>query len=129
MRRLKLLLAILGLIVAAAVMTEWFIGPRADFVVSFGSVCCGPDMAAMLGIDDLLAEHERRHPGRAHVRKMHWGLEGEVDYCVFFTGLSWREGKEFTEAARAIVRRSSHHTVEVKESGVCVPGWNEAESG
>jgi hypothetical protein len=96
-------------------------GSRHDAVISFGSICCGPDMEAMLRLDELINRFERRHPGRLRVEKKHWGLEGEVDFCIDFRGLMPGPRDDFASAVKAIINASTHHTVVLKEDSTCRP--------
>ena len=119
MTRLKLFIVFLGMLVAAS-SASGATGKRHDVVISFGSICCGPDMGVMMAIETLVGRYEDRLQGRIRVEKTYWGLEGETDYCIRFRGPAWRERRAFVKEARAILKPSDPRTV-LKQHGVCGP--------
>jgi hypothetical protein len=120
-------IVVLAAFLASLYVVSWGIegappGFRHDMVVSFGSVCCGPDEEVMGRLNGLIALYGRSHPGGLRIEHQSWGLEGEYDYCIDFLGLIWAERREFREAVRSIVKASTRHTVELKAGGIC--GWS-----
>lgn len=124
MTQFKLFIVFLGLLfatfLASGEISGDLPGKRHDVVISFGSICCGPDMSVMMGIESLVGQYEDRLQGRIRVEKTYWGLEGETDYCIRFRGLAWRERHEFIREARAILKVSDPRTV-LKQNSACGP--------
>ncbi len=123
MKVVKVCLALLAVLLAAAILLLAVsqMERRYDVVVSFGSICCGPNVKAMEELDTLVKRFEHRYRVRLEVRRKHWGLEGETELCINLQALPLIRRGHFIIEASNIVRRSEH--TRLKLLSVC-EGWD-----
>jgi len=75
-------------------------------VVSFYSICCGIDHEAKDRLDKFIREYEAAHHRRLKKAAVHWGREGEIDYCFRLSELTPRERKSFISRTRSLLSKS-----------------------
>jgi hypothetical protein len=97
---------------------------RYDVVVSFGSICCGPNEKAMEEIETLMKRFEQAHRVKLEVQRKHWGLEGETELCIDLDALPLFQRGLFIAEASGIAARSAH--THLKPFSVC-EGWTLVE--
>ena len=93
---------------------------RYDVVVSFSSVCCGPNEKAMKEIVALMQRFEQAHRVNLEVQIKQWGMEGETELCIDLHALPLFQRGLFIAEASGIVARSAH--TRLKPLSVC-EGW------
>jgi hypothetical protein len=96
------------------------VAPKSRLVVSFYSICCGIDNKAQDKFDRFVSNYERAHRKQLREGKVHWGREGEIDYCLPLSELSRREQQRFIANVRSLLRRS--RLVHISENEVCKTG-------
>ncbi|MBV9959140.1 MAG: hypothetical protein JO360_12005 [Acidobacteria bacterium] len=86
-------------------------------IVSFYSICCGIDLPAKEKLDGFISQYEKRNRKRIAKSTVHWGKEGEVDYCLPLSNLSGKEQRRFISQVRSLLRGSKQ--VNIKENEAC----------
>ncbi len=81
---------------------------------SFYSIGSGIDWK----VNDEFVKFLDSYPQKIAYEPIHWGREGEIDYCLKLTGLSTSEQNDFVKKAKEILSNSSF--VHVNENAQCV---------
>ncbi len=89
-------------------------------VVSFYSICCGIDSKAQEDLDKFIKRYEKTNRKQLTKAAVHWGKEGEIDYCLKLSELSRREQKRFISQVRLLLKRSK--LVHINENAACQSG-------
>ena len=89
-------------------------------VISFNSICCGIDHDAQNRLDDFIKHYEKAKRKQLTKATVHWGKEGEVDYCLPLSELSQKERKTFISNVRSLIGKS--RLVDIKENAPCQIG-------
>jgi len=83
------------------------------FVVNFISFGAGIDIETQAKFDAFL---ETKYPN-LNVERVHWGREGEVNYCINLDRLSEMQRSDFVRESTEILGRSS--LVKISEKPCC----------
>lgn len=86
-------------------------------VVSFYSICCGIDHEAQEKLDNFIKQYEKTKRKPLTKAAVHWGREGEIDYCLKLSELSLREQKRFISKVRLLLKGSK--LVHINENVAC----------
>jgi hypothetical protein len=86
-------------------------------VVSFYSICCGIDHNARKKLDRFINNYEKAKGQQITKATIHWGKEGEIDYCFKLPELSPKEQKRFISRVRRVLRKSK--LVHINENASC----------
>ena len=86
-------------------------------VVSFYSICCGIDHKAQEDLDKFIKRYEKAKGKQLTKAAVHWGKEGEIDYCLKLSELSLREQKRFIAQVRLLLKKSK--LVHINENVAC----------
>lgn len=86
-------------------------------IVSFYSICCGINQKAKEKLDKFIHNYEQATGKQLTKEVVHWGKEGEIDYCFRLSELSLRERKRFVSKVRLLLRRSK--LVNINENAAC----------
>lgn len=89
-------------------------------VVSFYSICCGIDHKAQEKLDNFIKRYEKTKRKQLTKAAVHWGKEGEIDYCLQLSELSPKEQKRFISQVRALLKKSK--LVNINENAACQSG-------
>lgn len=90
---------------------------KSRLVVSFYSICCGIDHQARAKLDRFINSYEKTKGKRIAKATIHWGKEGEIDYCFKLSELLPREQKRFISKVRLLLRKSK--LVHINENASC----------
>jgi hypothetical protein len=113
---LALLLSLMGLPSFAHGQTQ--AGAQTSrLVVSFYSICCGIDHQAQEDLDKFIKRYEKTKGKQLTKAAVHWGREGEIDYCLKLSELSLREQKRFISKVRLLLKKSK--LVHINENVAC----------
>lgn len=93
---------------------------RSRLVVSFYSICCGIDHQAQENLDNFIKRYEKTKRKQLTKAEVHWGKEGEIDYCLKLSELSPKEQKRFIAQVRALLKKSK--LVHINENAACQNG-------
>jgi hypothetical protein len=86
-------------------------------VVSFYSICCGIDHTAKEKLDRFINSYEKAMGKQLTKATVHWGREGEIDYCFQLSELLPKEQKRFISKVRLLLRKSK--LVHINENASC----------
>lgn len=118
-RAIALFLSLIGLSVFASGQT-----PAKDktqrLVISFTSICCGIDHEAKQKLDDFIKQYEKAKGKPLTKSAVHWGKEGEIDYCLQLSELSRKQQKTFISQVRSLIGKSK--LVDIKDNAACQSG-------
>lgn len=95
-------------------------GQTQRLVVSFFSICCGIDNKAQEDLDRFIKRYEKTKRKQLTKSAIHWGKEGEIDYCLKLSELSPKEQRKFISQVRALLKRSK--LVHINENAACQSG-------
>jgi hypothetical protein len=86
-------------------------------VVSFYSICCGIDRQAQEKLDKFINTYEKAKGKQLTRSAVHWGREGEIDYCLKLSELSPRQQRKFISKVRSLLKSSK--LVHINENTAC----------
>jgi len=107
--RLGFSLTIVSILMVLAIVSRGQTKVRAQkarLVISFYSICCGIDHEAKDKLDKFIRDYEAAHHRRLKMAAVHWGREGEIDYCFRLSELTPRERKSFISRTRSLLSKS-----------------------
>ena len=119
MTRLTAGLAILSIAIGCAMAQD---APKAAeesyrLTISFISVCCGINSGAKAKLDEFISSYEKRKDVKLERETVHWGREGEVDYCFKLAELSSDGQKAFVLEIRSLLEKAER--VHIEENAPC----------
>ena len=112
-----LCLSLLSFAVVVAQGQEQARAQTSRLVVSFYSICCGIDQQAQESFDKFIKRYEKSKRKQLARATVHWGREGEIDYCLPLSELSAKERKSFVSQVRSLLRKSK--LVHIDENVAC----------
>lgn len=86
-------------------------------VVSFYSICCGINHTAREKLDRFINNYEKAKGKQLTKATVHWGKEGEIDYCFKLSELMPKEQKKFISKVKLVLRQSK--LVHITENVAC----------
>jgi hypothetical protein len=90
---------------------------NARLVISFYSICCGIDHKAQEKLDRFINSYEKAKGRQLTKATVHWGREGEIDYCFKLSELLPKEQKRFISKVKWVLRKS--RLVHINENAAC----------
>jgi hypothetical protein len=122
MKRLSALLVYAWLALSALTASAQEAGQGSfRLVVSFGSVCCGPDGGAIQRVREAVEQAAQRIGQPVAVVTGFWGPEGDTAYCFQLNEMLREERSRFIEQLWAALKQSVNTTL--RENETC-PGMN-----
>ncbi|MEZ5173384.1 MAG: hypothetical protein R2850_07710 [Bacteroidia bacterium] len=77
-----------------------------SLLVSFYSIGSGIDHKVAKEYDNFIKSFEAEHTDEILVERIHWGREGELDFCMRFTGLKPADQKILLDRTNEIISKS-----------------------
>jgi hypothetical protein len=78
------------------------------FIVSLYSIGSGIDGKAQEKLRGFIDSFEKKISRKVEFTVIHWGREGEADYCFPLKGLSSSEAADFISGAKEALKSSEH---------------------
>jgi hypothetical protein len=75
-------------------------------IISFTSPGDGIDYRAKKQIDESISSYEKERGVRLAKEEIHWGREGELDYCFKLSELSKEDQENFVSRIKSLVKKS-----------------------
>lgn len=98
---LKIAIIAIGFSLAAC-STSPVTGEKSRLIISFYSIAGGPDRASQKRVDAFLEQYEKSHTVTLAKNVVHWGREGEFDYCLPLSELNQADQKTLVSDIRAM---------------------------
>jgi len=89
-------------------------------IISFYSIGEGIDRGQKEKLLSYLQDYEKRDGKKIEYSEVHWGREGETDYCFPMKGFSDKQVTEFIKGAKAALNTAEH--VHFLENQACRKG-------
>lgn len=89
----------------------------ATLLVSFYSIGGGIDTKTAQAFDNFISGYKTGSNKLISYDRVPWGREGELDYCINFSELSFDETNQFIEASKAKIKDCK--MVHFKQNGEC----------
>lgn len=112
------------LLLALALVASFALGagdkaPNARLLVSFGSICCGPDAMAVEALARVISGYEKRIGHPIEATTVHWGKEGDFSRCFSLREMNASTRRRFVDDVRAALAKGR---AEVSENTPCPEG-------
>jgi hypothetical protein len=75
-------------------------------IISFNSPGNGIDYKAKKEIDGFISSYEKEQGVPLAKEEIHWGKEGELDYCFKLSELAKEDQEDFVSRIKSLVRKS-----------------------
>jgi hypothetical protein len=79
---------------------------QSRLIISFSSPGNGIDYKAKKEIDERISSYEKEKGVPLAKEEIHWGREGELDYCFKLVELSKEDQEEFVSRIKSSVKKS-----------------------
>ncbi|MEO8087326.1 MAG: hypothetical protein ABI763_10925 [Bacteroidota bacterium] len=94
--------------------------PLMRFIVSFYSIGSGIDRGQPDNLKAFVDVFSKKNSKSIEFNEVHWGREGETDYCFTLNGLSDIQVIDFIEGAKGALKAAEH--VHFNENQACRKG-------
>ena len=86
-------------------------------IISFNSPGNGIDYKAKKEIDGFISSYEKERGVPLAKEEIHWGKEGELDYCFKLSELAKEDQEDFVSRIKSLVRKSKR--IGIVENAPC----------